>query len=212
VVRKRLAALDRMVAHRLEAFAQRHADLDPGLAGDTSALAQEFHASLKDAYDAFRETGDRKELWQAVRGAFSTARSGLRFVTAGLRDGSEGPRVIVDPGPIQAPQGEPVAHGEPAGGPGVVPGPVAGGAPGVTVSVTPLPPVAAGGESGGAQTSSLDGILAGLVQHFSELLSGLEDLIGQGLDDDASFELAIDLHAEIELGGSSLGELLDTLG
>ena len=44
-VRKRLAALDRMVSNRLDAFAQNHADLDPGLTADVDQLARDFHAS-----------------------------------------------------------------------------------------------------------------------------------------------------------------------
>jgi hypothetical protein len=205
VVRHRLAALDQMVSKRLAAFTERHAAENPGLAQETGVLANEFHAALSEAYDAFRESGDRRELMQSVREAFSQARSGFRFMASTLGEPAGGAVVVVDPGPADEVEGE-VAEEEPTGGSTTVPGAPGSG---VTVDVTPLPE--APPAEGGSEASSLSEILAQLVAHFSEVLSGVEDLLGGSLDE-SNLQFAIDLQIKLGLGDSSLGVQLDTVG
>jgi hypothetical protein len=209
VVRRRLAALDHMVSNRLEAFASKHEAQNPGLSEETNELAHEFHATLNAAYDAFLESGDRHELMHAVRDAFSQARAGFRFMASTLGEPSGEPEIIVDPGPGATEGGAEVVEvdEEPTGGSTTVPGAPGSG---VTVAVTPLPE-APPTEGTSSETSSLAQILADLVAHFSEVLSEVEDLLGQNLDE-SSLQFAIDLEIKLELGGTSLGELLDTLG
>jgi hypothetical protein len=204
IVRRRLAALDQMVSKRLDAFVERHAADNPGLAQETGALARDFHAALGEAYDAFRESGDRRELWRSVREAFTQTRSGFRLVASTLGAPANDPVVVVDPGPGPDEAGGAVAEEEPAGGSTTVPGAPGSG---VTVAVTPLPE--APPPEGGSEASSLSEILAQLVAHFSEVLSGVEDLLGETMDE-SSLQLAINL--ELQLGGSSVGVLLDTAG
>lgn len=203
IVRRRLAALDQMVSKRLEAFVERHAAENPGLAQETDALAHDFHAALSGAYDAFLESGDRRELMHSVREAFSQARSGFRFVVSTLGAPAVDPAVVVDPGPGPEETGGAVAEGEPTGGSTTVPGAPGSG---VTVAVTPLPE-APPAEGGSGEAASLSAILAQLVAHFSDVLSGVEDLLGGTLDE-SSLQLAINV--QIGLGGSSVGVLLDT--
>lgn len=204
VVRQRLAALDRMVSNRLEAFAQSHGELDPALAGDVETLKDGFHASLREAYDAFRETGDRRALMQSVREAFSAARSGLRFVAATARAGGEGePTLTVDPGPVA--EGEGASAAEQTTGSGAVGGSTTvAGAPGsgVTVDVTPLEEVAV--PTPGTTGSPQDALRALLDQ----LLAQFGDVLGDG----EGSSLKVSLYAELQFGGESLGQLLDALG
>ena len=49
------------------------------------------------------------------------------------------------------------------------------------------------------------------MAHFSEVLSGVEDLLGGSLDE-SNLQFAIDLQIKLELGDSSLGVQLDTVG
>jgi hypothetical protein len=205
VVRQRLAALDRMVSHRLDAFAQRHGELDPALAGDVETLKDGFHASLREAYDAFRETGDRRALMHSVREAFSAARSGFQFVAATARAGGEGePTLVVDPGP--GPEGADGASaaeettGSGAGGGSTT----VAGAPGsgVRVDVTPLEEVTVPTTEG---TGSPQDALRALLD---QLLAQFGDVLGDG----EGSSLKVSLYAELQFGGESLGRLLDALG